>query len=124
MAFNPLSGISGNVSVDTVDYAFGKWSVEMRCVVVKANNFLGGGYQQIVPGLASATITMEALTYDGGNMPIAVGDYIALVLSYSATLSLAISVMVESIGVNVDIEAGQPVKVVGQSNGAFTAAIA
>ncbi len=123
MPFNPLAGISGSVEIGEVAYAFSKWTVEMKCVVVKANNFTGGGYQQIVPGLVSATITLEALTYDGGNMAFAVGDFIDLTLSYSATISMEISVMVESISGTVDVEAGQPIKITGQSNGSFTAAI-
>ena len=124
MPFNPLAGITGNVAIAAVDYAFSKWTVEMKCVVVKANNFTGGGYQQVVPGLVSATITLEALTYDGGNMTFAVGDYADFTLSYSAVLTLAITVMIESITGSIDVEAGQPIKITGQSHGAFTAAIA
>lgn len=123
MPFNPLSGVTGSVAVDTDEYAFSKWTVEMKCVVVKANNFMGGGYQQVVPGLVSATITLEALTYDGGNMPFAVGDMPEFTLAYSATLSMTVTVMIESISATVDVEAGQPIKITGQSNGAFTAAL-
>jgi len=123
MPFNPLSGISGAVAVGATEYAFSKWTVEMKCVVVKANNFTGGGYQQVVPGLCSATLTLEALTYDEGNMPFTVGDFATFVLSYSSTTDLTLGVMIESINVSVDIEGGQPVKLVGQSNGAFTASI-
>lgn len=121
--FNPLSGITGFVKISTTAYAFSKWTIEMKCVVVKANNFTGGGYQQVVPGLASATLTLEQLTYDEGNSAFAVGDTYTFILGYTTGISLTLTVMVESINVTVDIEGGQPVKIVGQSTGSFTAAI-
>lgn len=123
MPFNPLSGVSGSVKIGVTAFAFSKWSVEMKCVVVKANNFTGGGYQQVVPGLVSATVTLEALTYDGGNMPFTVGGSYTFILGYSLTISVTVTVMLESISASPDVEGGQPVKLTGQSNGSFTAAI-
>ncbi len=124
MVFNPLSGISGSVKIGTVAFAFTKWSVDMKCVVVKANNFTGGGYQQVVPGMCSATLTLEADTYDQGNMPFTVGNFYTFILGYTAGVSLTLAVMIESISPQVEYENGQPIKISGQSNGTFGAAIA
>ena len=121
--FNPLSGIAGSVKISTTAYAFTKWAVEMKCVVVKANNFTGGGYQQVVPGMASATLTLEADTYDQGNMAFLVGDNYTFILGYTTGVSLTLEVMIESISPEVNYEEGQPIKIVGQSNGEFAASI-
>lgn len=123
MPFTPLAGITGSVAIADDVYAFTKWTIEMKCVVVKANNFTGGGYQQVVAGMVSATLTLEALTYDAGNMPFACGSKYDFTLSYSDTISLDITILIETISVTVDYEAGQPVKISGQSDGSFTAAI-
>jgi hypothetical protein len=121
--FNPLSGITGSVKISTTEYAFTKWTLEMRCVVVKANNFTGGGYQQVVAGMASATLTLEADTYDQGNMAFSVGTTYTFTLGYTALVTVDVPVMIESITPTVDYEGGQAIKVVGQSNGSFTASI-
>lgn len=123
MPFNPLSGITGSVKIGSTPYAFSKWSLEMKCVVVKANNFTGGGYQQVVPGLCSATLTLEANTYDQGNMAFTVGNFYSFILGYTATISVTVSMLIESISPSIDVEGGQPIKITGQSNGSFTASI-
>jgi hypothetical protein len=122
--FNPLSGITGSVMVDEDVFAFTKWNVEMKCVIVKANNFTGGGYQQVVAGMLSATLTLEADTYDEGNMAFTAGGTYAFTLGWTDAISLVMTVLIESISTTVDYEGGQPIKIVGQSNGSFTAAIA
>jgi hypothetical protein len=121
--FNPLSGISGSVQIGDTPYAFTKWTCSMKTLFVKANNFTGGGYQQGVAGITSATLTLEALTYDEGNMAFTSGSKYVFVLGYTESISLTVTVLVESIDVTVDYEGGQPIKITGQSDGAFTAAI-
>lgn len=121
--FNPLAGISGFVKISTTAYAFTKWSVEMRCNIVKANNFTGGGYQQIVAGLVSATLTLEALSYDEGNMAFTAGQSYAFTLGYTVSITLTLTVLIESITPTIDYEGNENIKIVGQSNGSFTAGI-
>lgn len=122
-AFNPLSGITGFVKISTTAYAFTKWSLEMRAVIVKANNFTSS-YQQVVSGLVSASLTLEADTYDQGNMPFTVGTSYIFILGYTVGVSVTVTIVLESITPTVDVEGGQPIKITGQSNGSFTAAIA
>lgn len=122
-AFNPLSGIAGSVKISTTAYAFTKWTASLKTNLVKANNFTGGGYQQLVAGITSATITLEALTYDEGNMAFTAGNSYTFILGYTGMVNLTLTVLVESIDVTVDYEGGQPIKLSGQSNGSFTAAI-
>jgi hypothetical protein len=121
--YNPLSGVEGSVKVGTTAYAFTKWTASMKTVFVKSNNFTMGGYQTGVAGITSATITLESQTYDEGNMAFTSGNSYDFVLGYTSGVSLTITVMIESIDVTVDYEGGQPVKITGQSNGSFTAAI-
>ena len=123
MAYNPLSGISGFVKISTTSYAFTKWTLEMKTNIVKANNFTGGGYQQVVPGITSATLTLEALTYDQGNMAFTSGNPYTFILGYMTGVSITMPVLLESITPSVDYESNQSIKIVGQSNGTFTAAI-
>ena len=121
--FNPLSGIAGSVKIGATPYAFTKWSASMKTVFVKANNFTGEGYQQGVPGMCSATLNLEANTYDQGNMAFVAGNTYTFVLGYTTGVSLTLTVLIESIDVTVDYEGGQPVKITGQSTGSFSAAI-
>jgi hypothetical protein len=121
--FNPLSGVIGFVKISTTTFAFTKWSAEMKCKIVSANNFTGDGYQQIVSGVTSATITVESDTYDEGNMAFTCGAAYTFLLGYMTGVQLSITVIIESITPTVDYNGGQPIKIVGQSNGSFTASI-
>ena len=123
-AFNPLSGIQGSVMIGSVPYAFGKWACSMRCNLVPVNNFTGGGYQQMVPGVKRAELTLDALTYDQGNMPFTIGQKYTFVLGYTATVNLSISMYVETIDPTVDYDGAQPIKITGQSDGPFSGSIA
>ncbi|QJW98690.1 hypothetical protein [Frigoriglobus tundricola] len=123
MTFNPLSGVTGSVSIGATAFAFTKWTLEMKCVVVKANNFTGGGYQQVVAGMVSASLTLEADTYDQGNMAFSVGETYDFVLGYTSEVNVTVHVLIESISPTVDYENGQPIKISGQSNGSFDAGI-
>ena len=122
MAFNPLAGIDASVTVGETEFAFSKWGISMKCVVVKANNFTTT-FQMVVGGLISATLSLEAETYDEGNMPFSVGDFFTFILGYTSEVSLTVEILIETIEVTPDIENGQPVKISGPSNGEFSAAI-
>ena len=122
-AFNPLSGIVGSVMIGTTAYAFGKWSLSMRTNLIPVNNFTGGGFQQLVPGVKRAELTLDSLTYDQGNMPFTVGQKYTFILGYTATVNNTIAIYVETIEPTVDYDGAQPIKITGQSDGAFTAAI-
>lgn len=123
MAFNPLSGKSGSVMIGATAYAFSKWSASIKCNIVKANNFTGGGYQQVVAGLLSCSITLEALTYDQGNMAFTAGNSYTFILGYTTGINLTVTCLVEEIAPSVDVDGGEPIKISGQSNGSFTASI-
>jgi|SRR5215831_2337420 len=123
MPFNPLSGITGSVKVGAAAFAFGKWALSISANLIPVNNFTGGGYQQLVPGVLKATLTLDALTYDQGNMPITAGQKYTFVLGYTATITTSIGIYVESVEPTVDYDGAQPIKITGQSDGSFTAGI-
>lgn len=123
MAFNPISGINGTVKIGATSYAFGKWTLAMKTNVLPVNNFTGGGYQQVVAGVTSAELTLEALTYDQGNMPFTTGTKYSFILGYNNTTSTTVSIMVETIEPTVDYDGLEAIKITGKSDGSFTSAI-
>lgn len=123
MAFNPLSGITGSVKIGATSYAFGKWNLSMKSNLIPVNNFTGGGYQQIVAGVQSADLTLEALTYDQGNMPFSIGVKYTFILGYTSTATITVSIYIESIEPTVDYDGAQPIKISGKSDGAFIGSI-
>lgn len=123
MASNPQSGITGSVSIGGTSYAFGKWTLSMKANLMPVNNFTGGGYRQVVAGVKSADLTLEALTYDQGNMPFVCGNQYTFILGYNALTSTTVTIMIESIEPTVDYDGLQPIKISGQSNGPFTPSI-
>jgi hypothetical protein len=124
MAFNPLSGVTGSVKIGALSYAFGKWTLAMKSNALIVNNFTGGGYQQVTGGVLSADLTLDALTYDQGNMPFSCGTTYTFILGYNATTTVTVAIFIESIEPTVDYDGAQPIKISGKSNGPFTAAIA
>lgn len=125
MAFNPLSGVVGSVKVGATSYAFGKWSIKLKTKSIPVNNFNSNGRQQVVGGVTHAELTLEALTYDQGNMPFSTNATYSFILGYSATQSITVAFFIEEIDVDVDYDGAQPVKIQCTSNDiTFSAAIA
>ena len=122
MPFTPMTGINGAVRTSGSSYAFAKWKADMRANLPKVNNFTSS-YQQLVAGMKSATVTLTG-PYDQGNMPFTAGASYIFILDWNGSISLTITVLLESIGASQDVEDAGRVELVGQSNGSFTAAIA
>lgn len=119
---NFISGTSGSVLVGGVAYSFGKWRFQMKAGLPRVNNFTTG-YQVLVAGLLSGTLTLEG-PYDGGNMPLAAGTSYAFTLKFSNAITLSVTCYVEDITPSQDIEDAARISVTAQSTGSFTAAIA
>jgi len=123
MPFNPLSGITGSVKIGSVAFAFGKWALSIQTNLIPCNNFTGGGFQQLVAGVSKAELTLDALTYDEGNMPFTSGQKYVFILGYTATVNITLTMYIATIEPTVDYDGAQPMKITGQSDGTFTAAI-
>lgn len=122
MPFNPIGGPSGSVLVAGVPYAFGKWRCGMKANLPRVNNFTSA-FQQLVVGLKSNSITLEG-PYDGGNMPLTVGNSYAFTLRFTAGLDLLITALVAEISPSQDIEDAARISITCESSGTFTASIA
>lgn len=121
MSFN--AGPSGAVLVGGVAYAFGKWRISQKSALPKVNNFTSG-FQQLVAGLLSATITVEG-PYNAGAMPLTAGTAYSLTLRTVVGVDILVPIAyVESIDPSQDIEDASRVSVTFQSSGTFTYAIA
>ena len=123
MAFNPKSGIEGSVKVGATSYAFGKWTLNMQAKALLTNNFTGGGNQTVVGGVKKADLTIEALTYDQGNMPFSAGTKYAFILGYDSVTSNTVTIFVETIEPTVDYDGLEAIKITGTSDGSFTPSI-
>jgi hypothetical protein len=123
MTYNPQTGITGSVMISGTPYAFGKWSLSMKANIIPTNNFTGGGYQTVVAGVKSADLSLEALTYDQGNMPFTIGTKYTFTLGYNALTSTTVTIMIETIEPTVDYDGAQPIKISGKSDGTFTPSI-
>lgn len=122
MPFNPIGGPSGSVLVGGVAFSFGKWRASIKSGAPKVNNF-NSGYQQLVTGLLSASISIDG-PYDGGNMPLVAGATYVFTLKFNNALSFLVSCIVTEIGPSQDIEDAARLSVSAESSGSFTAAVA
>lgn len=121
MPFNPIGGPSGSVLIGGVAYAFGKWRLQMKGGLPRVNNFTSA-FQQLVAGLASATIQLDG-PYDGGNMPLTLLTSYVFTLKYSASISIAVTALVGDITPSQDIEDAGRISVTAESSGPFTISI-
>lgn len=123
MAFNPLAGIQGSVKIGAVSYAFHEWTLNMGTKVLLVNNFTGASFQQTIPGVTKAELTLNALTYDRGNMPFVTGTKYAFILGYDSVTSVTVTIQVETIEAGANYDELEPIRIIGQSDGVFTSAI-
>ena len=119
MAF--LSGIGGGVMVGATAYKFRRWKVTFRGKLPPVNNFTSA-YQVLVAGLVAATVTLSG-PYDQGGMAFSCTGAYTFTLQWSQSVSLTVPCLLESIDGEQDVEAAATAELVGQSTGAFTAAI-
>jgi hypothetical protein len=121
MAF--LSGTTGSVKVGSTVYAFDKWRLSMKGGAPKVTNFAGSGYQQLVPGVKSATITLSG-PYNQGAMAVAVNTSYAWILGMDTGVEITVTAQVTGIDVDDSVEDAPRVNVTAESTGSFTASIA
>jgi hypothetical protein len=94
----------------------------MKTKLGSVNNFTSL-YQQMVPGITGATITLEGCR-DEGNQAFTSGDAYTLILTYTTSVTTSVPCLLESIDAEADVDApAQKTKLVFQSNGSFTAGI-
>lgn len=121
MPANYLSGTLASVTVGGNNYNFAKWRIPMQNGVPRVNNF-SSAYQLLVIGLTKGTIYLEG-PYDGGNMPLTAGNQYAVVLKWSASLSIAVTARVSELTPDDNVEDAARLAVQLESDGAFTAAV-
>ena len=122
MPFSPKSGTTGYVKLGTTTYAFGKWKVTFKAGAPKVTNFTGSGYQQLVAGVVSGTLTLTG-PYDNGNMPLVAGTTYVFHCGSDTGVELTFSAIVTQIEVDDEVEDACRVNVTAESTGSFTAAI-
>lgn len=121
---NYQSGINGFVQIGTTLYRFGKWNLDMEAKYLPVNNFSNVGGQFGVAGISRGELTLEAKTWDAGNMAFVCGTTYTFVLGASATQLYTLSIFVEKISVGSEYEGLVPVKISGQTQGVISPAIA
>ena len=94
----------------------------MKAVALKINDFASLGYQTLLAGFFSATITLEG-AYFAGATALAVGDTHPFILAYSPTLNISVPALITDITPTVDAEKEETLSVTAESTGSFTAAV-
>jgi len=94
----------------------------MKAVGLKINDFLSQGFQTLIAGFTSATITLDG-AYLAGGTALVVGDVYAFELGFSAALHLDVSAMVTDITPTVDAEKEETLSVTADSTGPFVAEV-
>jgi len=117
-----LAGVNGYVKIGTVYYCFDKWKMSMKNTLVEVTSFCSGGYQVMLPGIFSATITISG-PYDSGNMPFTVGEAVALVLGFSSSLSITCNGFIETLEPDVDVKGRCSLAMTVQSSGSFAGSV-
>ncbi len=124
MAWNPLAGKTGFVTIGGVQMTFGKWSSNISSDLVKTHNFTGGGFKSWIGGLTGATFKLTMNAYDAGNVGLTVGNSYAFVFGYTTLITLAVTAVVKELAPSVDVEGAQTLEVTVESTGTFTPTVA
>lgn len=114
-----LSGKLGFVTIGASTFAFSKWKVSIKCEPVKVTNFNSNGFQQLVPGIHSATVSVSG-PYDVGAMPIVVGGLYEFYLGLKAGTFIKVPAMVTGWEPDNDVEGAPQLTINGESTGTFT----
>lgn len=117
-----VSGKEGSVAVGGVDYAFGKWSLDIDGDLPDVTNFTSGGCDENVAGIDGATVSLEG-PFKPGFMPLARGTVYVFTLRVSATATFSISARVKTISPSTDVKDAARIKVTAKSTGVFTPSI-
>lgn len=122
MAGSYLAGKAASVAAGGGPLAFRSWKCAMKAAALKINDFLSGGYQNLIAGFVSATINLAG-AYCAGATPFMVGTIYTFTLSFSAGLNLTVPAMVTELTPNVEAEKEITLDLTAESSGAFTAAV-
>lgn len=117
-----LSGTTGFVKLGVTTYKFGKWKLAIKGGTPKVTNFAGAGYQQLVPGVISGTLSLSG-AYDQGNMPLTINTSYVFYCGFDTGIQLSVTAQVSSIDMDNDVEDTPRVNVTAESTGSFTASI-
>src|SRR5215469_2101353 len=125
MAGAYLAGKDASVSLGPLpgtELAFRSWKCSMKAVALKINDFTSRGYQTLIAGFTSATISLEG-AYFAEDTALTAGVIEEFILSYSATLDLTVSALITDITPTVDAEKEITLSVTAESTGEFTAEV-
>ncbi len=122
MADNFLAGKSASVTVGAKSFSFDKFRLSIKCGLVEVTSFTSGGYQVMIPGILSATLTVSG-PYNQGNMTFTAGVSYSWNLTFTTNITLIVVALIESLEPDVDVKGRQSVSITAQSSGSFTAAI-
>jgi hypothetical protein len=123
MAGTYLAGKGGHVVLTpATTVAFRSWKVSMKAVGLKINDFTCQGFQTLIVGFFSASLTLDG-AYFAGATGLTVGNVYTFELGYSASLLLDLQALVTDITPTVDAEKEETLSVTADSTGPFTASV-
>lgn len=119
---NYISGKAASISIQGVTMAFRKWKLSMKADALDVTNLTSGGYREVIDGIISGSLSMEA-PYDQGNMPLDVGTTYTVVLTYTTGITLTVSALITEIAPDIDVKREEVISVSAEVTGTFTATI-
>ena len=122
MADNYLSGKDAKVMIGSTTYSFSKWSLDMKTNLPKVTNFTTAGFQKVVQGITSGTLTVSG-PYNEGNMAFTSGQSYAWILGFDGTTTLTCTARISSIKADEDVDGSPQISITAETDGSFTAAI-
>lgn len=121
MSDNFISGNDAYVALDSVEYAFNKWTLPIEGGIRKFFAF-GSKFQRTLPGGISSTIQLDG-PYNQGNMPLALHALVEVHLGWEQGVELVVPARVANIEFSNAIgqggEPGGQARVTLESNGEF-----
>jgi hypothetical protein len=117
-----LSGKTGYTKLGSAIYPFGKWKFSIKAGSPKVTNFTSLGFQALVGGVISGTVTLSG-PWNVGSTPVAANGVYVFHLGLDTGIELVVTAQVTAIDPENDVEGTPQVSVTAESTGPFTAAI-
>lgn len=117
-----LSGATGFVKLGATAYPFGKWKVSMKAGTPKVTNWTTSGFQALVAGIISATLTASG-AINNGSTAITVGQSYVFHLGMDTGVEVSFTAIVSALEPENDVEDAARFSITAESTGTFTAAL-
>ncbi len=118
----PISGRTGQVLVNGINYAYSKWTADLECTLPTVTNFNSLGYQDLISAITSAEFLVEGV-YNQGYMPMTVNVLYAFTLNWTASININCVAYIRQMKPYIDVDGIGKMAFVADSTGPFNCSI-